>query len=107
MDLTDIKAEAEKFFEWPVSRRTLVSYQSAMLFAWHIKTNAIEKLRATTEPPLRCGWHLDGESFYESECANAFEFNDAGPKENGFRFCPYCGKPIDAGAAAADDPVFR
>jgi uncharacterized Zn-finger protein len=21
-------------------------------------------------------------------------FNDYGPKENGFKFCPYCGKPL-------------
>lgn len=44
-----------------------------------------------------CQWAIDdvgGESLYETQCGHAFEFNDEGCDENGFRWCPYCGKPI-------------
>ena len=33
-----------------------------------------------------CGWTI--------ECGYAFAFTNDGPKENGFKFCPKCGKPI-------------
>jgi len=39
-----------------------------------------------------CGWRED--VGHESECGNAFIFNDGGPKDNRFRYCPYCGKLI-------------
>ena len=39
-----------------------------------------------------CEWSGDPySSTWETECDNAFVFNDEGPEENGFRFCPYCG----------------
>ena len=45
MDLTDIKEKAEDHLEWPDSKRELVTYTSAMLFAWKIKQDATEELR--------------------------------------------------------------
>ncbi|WP_295586997.1 hypothetical protein [uncultured Lamprocystis sp.] len=45
MDLTDIKAKAEAYLDWPSAKRDLVTYTSAMLFAWQIKTDAVEALR--------------------------------------------------------------
>ena len=40
-----------------------------------------------------CSWDCADEdaSHYETTCGHAFGFNDDGPKENGFHFCPYCG----------------
>jgi hypothetical protein len=44
-----------------------------------------------------CQWYLDdvgGDSVWETECKNAFEFTNDGPQENGFKFCCYCGKAL-------------
>ena len=40
-----------------------------------------------------CKWRGD-EDHWESSCGQAFVFFDGDPFENGFVFCPYCGKPI-------------
>ena len=46
------------------------------------------------------GFHLEVHDYYEAalrittDCDNTFQFNNAGPEENHFKFCPYCGKPI-------------
>ena len=34
------------------------------------------------------------EDAWRTDCDNLFQFNDAGPRENGFTFCPYCGSPL-------------
>jgi hypothetical protein len=50
---------------------------------------------------IACQWVYDGfEDCWSTECGNAFCFIDAGPSENEFKFCPYCGKGI---TAIADD----
>lgn len=42
-----------------------------------------------------CTWRYDdSDDYYETNCGQAFTFIDGGPKLNRFRFCPYCGKPI-------------
>lgn len=47
------------------------------------------------KPAPRCEWHPDGSaSFWEGSCGIAWEFTDGGPKDNGFRYCPRCGKPL-------------
>lgn len=49
-----------------------------------------------TDMPF-CQWYLDdigGDSVWETECKRAFEFNSDGPKENEFKFCPYCGRQL-------------
>ena len=38
-----------------------------------------------------CEWKEDGEDCFATTCKNLFEFNDGGPVQNGFEFCPYCG----------------
>jgi len=44
-----------------------------------------------------CAWYDPGDSdgMFETQCGNAFNFNDGGPKDNGFIYCPYCGGKID------------
>jgi hypothetical protein len=41
-----------------------------------------------------CGWYEDSDHFWGTSCGSAFEFNEGGPDENGFTFCPYCGLAI-------------
>jgi hypothetical protein len=40
-----------------------------------------------------CFWFDTGE-FWATDCGGAFNFSEAGPEENGFQFCPYCGKSL-------------
>jgi hypothetical protein len=42
----------------------------------------------------RCVWRRDADGVYETDCDNAFCFEDGGARENRARFCMYCGKPI-------------
>ena len=38
-----------------------------------------------------CAWKEDDEVGWKTDCGEAFVFNDDGPRENRFSFCPYCG----------------
>ena len=39
----------------------------------------------------RCEWYEQEDDWAQSGCGQAFEFNDDGAVENGFKFCPFCG----------------
>ena len=41
-----------------------------------------------------CKWKPDEDGVYETGCGNRFEFTEAGPKENKFDYCPYCGNVL-------------
>jgi len=45
-----------------------------------------------------CIWEYDDDGCWAASCdtdrSKTFYFTDDGPKENGFKFCPYCGKPL-------------
>lgn len=43
--------------------------------------------------PEICVWQLEGDC-WDSDCGHAFVFNEGGPVENDFKFCPYCGDPL-------------
>ena len=38
-----------------------------------------------------CKWLLEEDTCWESQCGQSFIFNDKGPVQNGFKYCPYCG----------------
>lgn len=44
-----------------------------------------------------CAWVQEDEGCdtWWSACSHGFTFNDYGPKDNGFKFCCYCGKPLE------------
>ncbi len=48
------------------------------------------------EKPKHCTWTWDdaSENLWETSCAQLHEFIEDGPKENNYKFCPYCGKVI-------------
>lgn len=46
--------------------------------------------------PDLCRWRRNDGSAHETDCGNVFEFTHEGPRENGFNFCPYCGRPLRA-----------
>ena len=43
-----------------------------------------------------CMWKEDSPEWntWLTECGEVFEFSSDGPKENSFKFCPYCGKAL-------------
>ena len=41
-----------------------------------------------------CEWSGNVDGFYDTACGNAHEFITDGPTENGYRYCPYCGKTL-------------
>ena len=42
-----------------------------------------------------CEWKYNySEYYFESSCDHLHIFMSDGPKENGYRYCPYCGKKI-------------
>ena len=44
-----------------------------------------------------CEWQepdVMSEGIWETDCGNAHEFFVDGPVENGYKFCPYCGRRI-------------
>lgn len=47
---------------------------------------------------MNCKWTYDDyHCVYETECDKAFYFDDSSNlDENNFKFCPYCGKIIEA-----------
>jgi len=52
--------------------------------------------------PTYCLWLINPDyltqiDIYETSCGNSFTFNDGGPTENDFEFCPYCGMAIKTG----------
>lgn len=38
-----------------------------------------------------------------SECGESFDFANGTPTENGFQYCPYCGKPISEVEGGGDE----
>lgn len=50
-----------------------------------------------------CFWEeVDDGECYESNCnKKEFKFNDGNPQDNGFEFCPYCGKKL-----IVKEPIF-
>lgn len=42
-----------------------------------------------------CVWRFTVDRFWATECGREFEFTNDGPRENGFKACPYCGKHLE------------
>ena len=53
-----------------------------------------EEEKVVSETKDKCTWQPDEDGTWSSQCGLAFVFNEQGPKENHFKFCPKCGKEI-------------
>ena len=46
----------------------------------------------------RCTWESDEDGIWYASCdktqENPFCFEDSGPARNGFKFCPFCARPL-------------
>lgn len=58
-----------------------------------------------SEKKAFCEWkQFDGEgNYFNSDCGMAFYFEDGTATDNGFKFCPKCGKPMKEILWAIDD----
>lgn len=41
-----------------------------------------------------CEWLEDEDGLWVTDCNEDFQFTSHGPSENGFEWCPYCGKKL-------------
>lgn len=39
-----------------------------------------------------CTWEEDADGIWYSQCGTGYMFETGTPKENRFKYCPYCGK---------------
>lgn len=61
--------------------------------------NTFAAASARAEPTdAKCDWHSD-DGAWHSACGVAYCFTDAGPVENGHRYCHACGKPLSVRGA--------
>ena len=52
-----------------------------------------------------CHWkHDDDTSSWDTTCDNKFQFTNDGPKENGMKFCPYCGGTLKVADGESLEP---
>ncbi len=48
-------------------------------------------------PAHDCTWEPDEDGNWDTTCGNVHVFIDGTPHQNGYRFCPYCGRPLAQG----------
>lgn len=77
-----------------------------------VEASTLDKLRCLsglrTEDKIDiCFWEeVDTGDYYESGCnKKGFQFNDGSPYDNGFKFCPYCGKQLKIKKPIFDEPA--
>lgn len=60
---------------------------------------AIEIVKGECSTEQSCEWKLeDSESnLYVTECENRHLIFEGTPEENGYKYCPYCGRKIKRG----------
>ena len=81
----------DEIYSWVIAKqeRTIKRIKKD---AQSTRTNA-ERIRNMTDDV--CEWkYNDSEYYFESSCKHLHIFMSDGPKENEYRFCPYCGKKI-------------
>ena len=47
-------------------------------------------------PANSCTWTQDADGIWHTSCGQAHEFTTGTPEENKHRYCPYCGKVLEA-----------
>jgi hypothetical protein len=62
---------------------------------WVAAQELLSEARKASEEASTCTWTEDDAGVYDTTCHNLFQFTEGSPKDNEFRFCCYCGKPIE------------
>jgi len=94
----DIEARAEKGLRKygerlkPFNGRNALQdlYEELLDAAMYTKQQLLEQSE-------KCKWTFQEslDTYYETSCDNAFQFEVDGMKEKRFKYCPYCGKEIE------------
>ena len=81
----------DEIYSWVINKQERI-IERIKKDAQSTRTNA-ERIRNMTDDV--CEWkYNDSEYYFESSCKHLHIFMSDGPKENEYRFCPYCGKKI-------------
>ena len=72
-----------------MNRRNLLAGLVATFFGSFFLKKSVAKHMEDTF----CVWTADGINM--AECGYEFDFNDDGPVENGWNFCPSCGRKMN------------
>ena len=81
----------DEIYSWVINKQERI-IERIKKDAQSTRTNA-ERIRNMTDDV--CEWkYNDSEYYFESSCDHLHIFMSDGPKENEYRFCPYCGKKI-------------
>lgn len=96
--------EVEKIMTSPVNKDCFGEECKASDCMVCLISKAIEIVKSSEqEQKSECEWKLeDSESnLYVTECENRRLIFEGTPKENGYRYCPYCGRKIKEGGVDA------
>lgn len=52
-----------------------------------------------------CEWWEDSDGVWWTGCDESFVVNEGGPAYNGFRYCPYCGRPLEERPYQEEEPL--
>lgn len=66
----------------------------------YVKANLERLFSQANQETYKCKWkHIQElyeiQDYWETDCGQAHQFMDGGPKDNIYIFCPYCGKEIE------------
>lgn len=58
-----------------------------------------------SDKPETCEWLVDrwDDVMQETTCGHMFTFFEGGVSSNGFKYCPFCGGPIEVVEESEDD----
>jgi hypothetical protein len=87
-----------------------ISYEDAAVVALlNVATEQIDTLTRERDEARRdverlCQWREDDSDFdtWKTGCGHLWQFNTGGPKENGTKFCQYCGGALTAALTQGD-----
>ncbi len=91
--------EVEKIMASPISQDCFGEECKASDCTVCIISRAIEIVKGgEIDPQSECEWHIQDaeENLYATECENRQIIFEGTPEENGYRYCPYCGRKIKA-----------
>jgi len=65
--------------------------------------DALDEIERLRNPPP-CKWQLDPiDCVYETGCGESWVFPDGNAEENGVKFCPGCGHPVELTVTEVED----
>ena len=94
-EITDEKviADMEEDGYAPFNESHMIAYHPGSDEYGYINKNTMIKVLVNKLP---CEWREDSNDYglYHTSCENMYQVIEATPSENGFIFCPFCGKTL-------------